>query len=287
MANNYANEELKLIKELYDSGLGSPSIAKKLNNKYTVSAIASLIKRKWGLRSSSQAAKKYTVNSDFFKKIDTEEKAYWLGFLIADGYITSRDNKIGLSLCIDDIEHLEKFKKDINATYPIKIYNPSKTGYSKKQYCRIIISDLMMYLSVQDYGLVEHKSNVLQPPNKKDIKGYEKDFIRGFFDGNGSITFTNTALHKNEYQFKVISTDAFLDFIKEWIELNTSIKIKRYYKRKDEQIVSSIEVAGNYQVKEILDLLYKDSTVYLERKYNRYINLCNLLNSRSLQKCKD
>ena len=46
MANNYANEELKLIKELYDSGLGSPSIAKKLNNKYTVSAIASLIKRK-------------------------------------------------------------------------------------------------------------------------------------------------------------------------------------------------------------------------------------------------
>lgn len=287
MANNYTEKELKLIKELYDSGLGSPSIAKKLNNKYTVSAIASLIKRKWGLRSSSQAAKKYTVNSDFFNKIDSEEKAYWLGFLIADGYITSKDNRIGLSLCIDDIKHLEKFKNDIDATYPIKIYNPSKTSYSEKQYCRIIISDLIMYLSVQDYGLVEHKSNVLQPPNKKDIKGYERDFIRGFFDGNGSITFTNTTLHKNEYKFKVVSTDAFLDFIKEWIELNTSTKIKRYYKRKEEQIVSSIEIAGNYQVKEILDLLYKDSTVYLERKYNRYINLCNLLNSRSLQKCKD
>ena len=287
MANNYTKEELKLIKELYDSGLGSPSIAKRLNNKYTVSAIACLIKRTWGLRTSSQAAKKYTVNSNFFKKIDSEEKAYWLGFLIADGYITSKDKKIGLTLCADDIEHLEKFKKDINATYPIKIYNPSETGYSKKQYCRIIISDLTMYLSVQKYGLVEHKSNILQPPNKKDIKKYERHFIRGFFDGNGSITFTNTSLHKNAYQFKIISTNEFLDFIKEWIESNTFIKIKKYYKRKEEQIVSSIEIAGNYQVKEILDLLYKDSTVYLERKYNRYINLCNLLNSRSLQKCKD
>ena len=62
MANNYTKEELKLIKELYNSGLGSPSIAKKLDNKYTISAIAALIKRTWGLRSPSQAAKKYKLN---------------------------------------------------------------------------------------------------------------------------------------------------------------------------------------------------------------------------------
>ena len=57
---------------------------------------------------------KTPFNENFFDIIDTEEKAYWLGFLYADGFITSKDNKIGLSLSIKDIDHLAKYNKSLN-----------------------------------------------------------------------------------------------------------------------------------------------------------------------------
>ena len=54
---------------------------------------------------------KVPFNEEFFDNINTEEKAYWLGFLYADGYISSKDFRIGLSISIKDIEHLEKIWK--------------------------------------------------------------------------------------------------------------------------------------------------------------------------------
>ena len=49
---------------------------------------------------------KVPFNECSFDTIDTEEKAYWLGFMYADGYISSKNNQIGLSLAVKDIEHL-------------------------------------------------------------------------------------------------------------------------------------------------------------------------------------
>lgn len=43
--------------------------------------------------------------------IDSEEKAYWLGFLYADGYLTARNHMVGLSISIKDIEHLRKYNR--------------------------------------------------------------------------------------------------------------------------------------------------------------------------------
>lgn len=60
----------------------------------------------------TNSTRKYIVD-DVFEKIDTEEKAYWLGFLFADGYVGTNDNSVGLGLAIKDIEHVKKFKKFI------------------------------------------------------------------------------------------------------------------------------------------------------------------------------
>ncbi len=52
----------------------------------------------------------YNINENVFDNIDTEEKAYWLGFLYADGYVTYKNYTIGLGVALKDIDHLRKFK---------------------------------------------------------------------------------------------------------------------------------------------------------------------------------
>lgn len=67
--------------------------------------------------------KKYQVNENYFEKIDSEEKAYWLGFLYADGNVRMHKNKSGilkLKLKQSDKKHIEKFSKCLNSNYPIK-----------------------------------------------------------------------------------------------------------------------------------------------------------------------
>lgn len=88
--------------------------------------------------------KRYDVNDNYFENIDTEEKAYWLGFLYADGYVraikckdglTNRFGELKLKLSINDKEHIELFKKCICSTHKIKdmestVINNGKTSHT-------------------------------------------------------------------------------------------------------------------------------------------------------------
>ena len=51
-----------------------------------------------------------------FETIDTEEKAYWLGFMYADGYIGASRYSVGINLSLKDIDHLKKFCKYMGLT---------------------------------------------------------------------------------------------------------------------------------------------------------------------------
>jgi len=64
---------------------------------------------------------KYKINDSVFSVIDNNEKAYWIGFLAADGYVDYKTNRIGLKLKLGDIKHLEKFKTFLNFSGPIVI----------------------------------------------------------------------------------------------------------------------------------------------------------------------
>lgn len=113
------------------------------------------------IRTDREQSLKYTVNEKFFEIIDTEKKAYWLGFMYADGYITAErkhsGRKIGMSLSIKDIERLEAFKKDIEYTGDIKIYTV-KQGYKLGvKYGRLIISSEKLASDLEDKGCFEQK----------------------------------------------------------------------------------------------------------------------------------
>lgn len=273
------------IVDLYNKKHGSPYIAKELG--ISTGKVSYFIKKNLTPRSHREANSRYSFNENFFESIDTEEKAYWLGFLIADGYITKRENsyKIGVALSSCDIGHLEKLNKSLNSNYPIRTYEATKNSYSNNNYSRLIYSSKIMFDNLLKYNFVEHKTNILNLPDVNLLNGFTSDFIRGYFDGNGSIAHTNTELN-NSYAFKLVSTKNFLDFVNNYIKEKLGFSANKYYKRKDYQEVMSLEFGGNLKTQKILDLLYKNATIYLDRKYQRYLDLCNLNNSRALEKFK-
>lgn len=273
------------IVDLYNKKHGSPYIANKLGLR--LEQVSYFISKNIGARSHREANSKYYFNEKFFNKIDTEEKAYWLGFLMADGYISKSNNsyKIGLTLSTCDYTHLEKLNKSLESNHPIKTYEPTKSSYSKNSYSRIIYYSEIMFNDLLKYNLVEHKTNILIPPSISLLGNHTSDFIRGYFDGNGSIAHTNTEKN-NSYAFKLVSTKNFLDFVNNYIKEKLGFSANKYYKRKDYQEVMSLEFSGNLKTQKILDLLYKNATIYLNRKYQRYLDLCNLNNSRALEKFK-
>lgn len=277
-------EQIEYIRKRYIvDKIGSTTIAKELNIK--AGKVSYWISKNIGLRSCKQAAKQYECDENFFDLIDDEHKAYWLGFIYADGYVShdKYSKKMGIALSIKDIKHLEKFKKDLQAENPIKTYKHSPgNSYGTNDYCRIVIINDNIYNNLVKHGVVEHKTNVITPP---DINSnLIRHFIRGYFDGDGCISICNRKNSKKEYSIKILGTEKFLDMIKDFVESNNVAKIRKYYKRKQNQTVSTLEFAGNYQVKHFLDIIYQDATIYLDRKYERYLNLCNLLHSRTLSK---
>lgn len=122
----------------YLNGNSVLSLSKKYGYKYdkTVTIIKNA---NITIRGNDIYSKKYTNDSYVFDKIDTEEKAYWLGFLYADGCIIDTYNnlKLSLALSIKDIEHLRKFQRFLKTNNPIHTYRCNHNNY----YCRLSVID--------------------------------------------------------------------------------------------------------------------------------------------------
>lgn len=201
---------------------------------------------------------------DFFKNIDTEEKAYWLGFFSADGYINKRGNTSGVCLAIKDKEHLIKFQKSLDGLGTLffrkgrySTNHPETEKVVLEVYYKSFCEDLM------NLGLTVDKSYTLKPTViANNLKNH---YIRGIFDGDGSIFESN-----NVIGLHISGTKEILEYIRK--EINISVRNNIYY---DKRTVNShaLKYANKTQLQVIYDYLYKDSTVFLERKYEKFKKL--------------
>ena len=234
-------------------------------------------------RSNRINNKKYSCNEDYFTNINTPIKAYWFGFLYADGFVSKNEKfynrgSLGISLAIEDKKHLETLNKDLNSNYPISIYEVT-SGYKVGiQYARIIIKSEKIFTDLVNKGLVEKKSEIKKRP-KELPKKLIKYFILGYFDGNGCISIHKRKNNnKLDFKFRITSTDDILYFITDYLYNNELICNKRKLsKRHANDIVSNLEYGGNKQVYKIMCHLYQDAPRFLERKYERYLMLKNQL----------
>lgn len=219
--------------------------------------------------------RKYTLDDDFFNNIDSQEKAYWLGFIWGDGYITHDLKRVGISLCVSDKTHLEKFKELINYTGDIKIYD-IKGGYktinqdgTPTQYCRLLITSPKMVNDLIDKGLQLNKSLVMTPPKENMIpNNLKKDFLRGLIDANGSICKSNKT-KVGGWRYHILGT---LDIINYFKSFYSDEKYPKLYQRKPDCPIYDMDYRINKNNIYLLDMLYESSkeNCRLDRKYFNY-----------------
>jgi hypothetical protein len=276
-----------VLRIYYEDYVGKHMGCPALKKKYGVDFNEPFARLGLKIRNDQEKNKKFYCNSDYFETIDTQEKAYWLGFIFADGYVSKPEGKkfarFGISLQDGDGGHLEKLRAALESDVPIHHYEVSQGYKVGSKYCRIVISDDKLANDLIKHGCVEHKSNILKPPTNLPYE-LRRHFIRGYMDGNGSISITNTK-YGQSYAIKWAGTDDILLWIMEHL-ISDGVITRRYplHKRKKEQIVSSFDFGGNNLSKKFLDYIYKDATVFLDRKHERYIALTNIIKERESRK---
>ena len=219
----------------------------------------------------------YSVNDTVFEKIDSEAKAYWLGFLYADGFVAANNNQIGLGLALCDITHLEKYKSFIKWEGEIKVYKEhqfgSKDNHNKKgeemYNCKVIITNEKIHRDLVNFVCVPNKSLLLQFPTEDQVpKEFQVAFIRGYFDGDGTLGLYPHS-KKNprlEESLLIVGTKPFLEKVQEILGPSYLMQKKNCNENTYRLGYSTLKAF------KAADIMYKNATVYLDRKYNIYIN---------------
>lgn len=198
----------------------------------------------------------YTINYEYFKKIDTEHKAYWYGFLLADGYVNERE----LSLCVKntDIDIIQIFAEDIETDVPIKY---DKYG---NPFITIVCKELSK--SLLDKGFHNRKSWSI---DFDYIKSFVPDelfnhFIRGMFDGDGCLKYYSYPyLKKPQLHFGYTGVKNVCEFIKDFFDINRDLIFEG-------NVTYTVVSRDPNKIIEICTYLYNNSTIYLKRKYEIY-----------------
>ena len=249
----------------YINGVSIRSISKELHiNRKKISKI--LKENNIEIRKQEQTSRIYNCNENYFEVIDDEFKAYWLGFIYADGFIESKrkhgSQKFGITISKVDENHLYKLSNCLNSNYEIKTYIGS--GYNENgKFSKLLITSQKLVNDLKDKGVVENKTNIITFPyflNKDLIR----HFIRGYFDGDGSI-YVETK--NNAYSISFTGTYEILEGMNFYFNKNNKIS---KYKNKN---AYELHYGGNLQVKKILDIIYINSNIYLDRKYDKYKEL--------------
>lgn len=246
---DWSQEELDILIREYAN---NPNIFALLPQREKVDIIrkANEISLKLNHRS-----KKYIFDPYFFENM-TEKSAYTVGFIAADGHLRFDRNCVVISIHKKDVEILHKILFAMNSNANISFGKTRETATISITSSKLL-EDLFSILYVKN-----QKSFLLGEPNISDK--YAKDFIRGYFDGDGSVK--NKVKH-----IQFLGTFKLLEWINNQFTKNLSI-INKIPKKKGN--IFKLEYTGNNAIK-ILDWIYSDSTIYLDRKYQRYVILKN------------
>lgn len=220
-------------------------------------------------RKGSREIKKYYFDDTFFDIIDTEEKAYWLGFFLADASISNRENKISIALSIRDYDHLHRLKKSLNMTHPIKEFI-SSNGYKS---CMISFHSKNVKEKLMLYNIIPNKKKYGKRPFLLLNNNLIKHYIRGFFDGDGSVSETIRKENGNKrYAIEIASCKEMLIFIKNFLA-NNNIKVSDIKKHMS---IYEIKTSNNLEIIKFFNLIYKNANIYLPRKYERLDNISRI-----------
>jgi hypothetical protein len=263
------------FKDDYISGMSVIDIGKKyLCNQVTVSKY--LKKQGVEIKPKPPVTIKYACDVDFFKEIDSEPKAYWLGFFLAEGWLHKQVDtrsavprisyRMGVELSTEDVDHLYLLKKAVKSDAPISLRTrPGKT--KDINLCCLRIGDTRFCLNLAKYAGVGSKSRTIKMPEiSTELK---RHLVRGFFDGEGSVY-----IQKTGRQRAVSITSNSRAFLEEIAAL-LGFPVKIYpYKHES---CYKLSIARQAYLLKLYDYLYMDSSVHLPRKRLKFEELSRII----------
>jgi len=206
--------------------------------------------------------KKYNINSNYFNEINTERKAYFLGLLMSDGH--NNGDTVKLKLKSEDSYIIKELQKDLNDTSPLKI-EFSKNGAS---YSYATFNGRNFCNNIENVGIVKNKTNLAKFPNIPEK--FWSHFIRGVFDGDGCI-YENGKTSS----FTLTGNIDLIKSIQNILVSNCSLNKNKLYINHIENCSNIVNLvwSGNINIKKLALFLYKDSTIFLHRKYEKFNNV--------------
>lgn len=249
--------QVKEIIDKYQNKQSQKSIAKEYGlDKGTIKRL--LLKNNIKIRTLSEASRKYSYNDNIFETIDSHEKAYWLGFIAADGCIIN--NRLDIGLSIKDYNHLVKFKEFVESNAPIRTYKVKSYDC-----CEFTINSRKIINDLFNLNITPNKSLNLKPPDISEE--FYFSFILGLFGGDGGFCVNN----QNTLSLYFCGTLEINKFIVNFLDKKLNIKINlREDKRHNNHYRFSISNRKN--IIKIAESMYCNLNIFLERKNNIYKN---------------
>ncbi len=260
----WTEEENKYIKDNYNNML-SREIAEHLNR-----SLNSVRKHAEWL-GITHPAKIYSCDERFFQNIDTPEKAYWLGFIAADGCVVDNDYhyRVKIALQRGDKDHLEKFRKAIHGNMPIRdaVSKYKVNGeYRETPECTIIIHSKSMVKDLERLNIIPNKTYSLQFARLPEK--LMSHYLRGFVDGDGNFYYRYRELRtSSSVEISIVgASKGFIDDYAKYLELH-DISVGVYKKPHYENWRA--KCCNRFEAYKLIKLLYKDvnDNICLTRKH--------------------
>lgn len=260
-------QNLEILKEFIKQG----KTLKELGEYYNVhsSSIGRAL-RKLGIEYNLQVRKIVKVNN-MFNTIDTELKAYLLGFFAADGCVYDKF-RFGLCVAEQDRYIINLFKDSIAPDSYIKETQNSKGAKNRQKQLFLRISSEEIVSDFKKYGLEERKT--YKPYVIPELENYLKwHFIRGYFDGDGHLGIKTRTKYKTCRICFSNGSKEILESIQKFTKKGKLRFCKNHWK---------LDIENITDCKEFLDLMFKDCHYMLPRKFDKYL----LVNAEVFAKSK-
>jgi len=275
------SEIIDKAEDLYKEGVSLADIGKQLNIS-PYGTLSKKLKERGVKIIARNPAIKYTVDEEYFHNINCEEKAYWLGFLMADGYVYQQRKKtdgklksrLELGLSSVDEGHIKKFLSSVKSNNPIKyrvlrkldrkyVGSSIPTGENEKDYTTTAVTEIYNKTFVNGLikqNCIQNKSHILKWPKNVSQK-LECHFIRGYFDGDGSIYKTKKG------SWEIVFASASKEFIRVLQDKLNTQKIRCSISKGKGCEILRIKKDSHNAIKY---LLYKTHTMFLDRKKEKF-----------------
>lgn len=224
-------------------------------------------------RTQSEAKRRYPINEHFFDIIDNEHKAYFLGFIYADGCNSPNRYSVCINLQEDDKEMLITFKNMIQPLKPLIFINKQHLrDMGKKDHNQYKLDIHSKHISQRmiELGVPQAKTFKLRFPEWMP-ENLQHHFIRGYFDGDGCMCISKRKqTQSTECTFSIVGINKFLRAIQKIMMKKLMLKRTKLEQKNKYSSIYALRYGGATNCLKIKNWLYGDATIFLKRKKDKF-----------------